>query len=95
MGKCLLSGLFFLASIISLAIGIVLFPFSLLGLIVLIGALGFTPLFTAFVYLRNAIRSYETAAFLMNAKVLRNSAMLSLVLSFCLPYVFNIQIAHG
>lgn len=88
-----LSGLFFLASAISLVIGIVLLPFSLLGLIILIGALGFTPLFSAFVFVRNAVRAYEAARFSIDAKVVTHMAALSLILSFCLPYLFNVQVA--
>lgn len=90
-----LSGLFFLGSAVSLAVGIFLFPFSLLGMIVLIGVLGFTPFFSAFVYARNAVRAYETAAFSLDARTLKHSAALSLVLSFCLPYLFNAQVAQG
>jgi hypothetical protein len=45
------------AAVVSLVIGVVLLPFSLLGTIVLIGLLGFTPLFSAIVYGRNAVRA--------------------------------------
>lgn len=51
------AGIFFVGAMFSGVIGIVLLPFSLIGLIVLIGALGFTPLLTAFVFLRNGIRT--------------------------------------
>ncbi len=54
-----LAGLFFLGGVISLGVGIVLFPFSFVGLIILIGALGFTPLLTAVIYLRNAFRALD------------------------------------
>jgi hypothetical protein len=42
-------------------IGIALLPFSLLGLILFIGVLGFTPFFTGFVYLRNGARAARLA----------------------------------
>jgi hypothetical protein len=87
-----LSGLFFLCSAISLAIGIVLAPFSLLGLIILIGALGFTPLFTAFVFARNSVRAYRAAATSIDKRLLLRLASLSTIMSFCLPYVFNAQV---
>lgn len=90
-----LSGLFFLGSIVSLIVGVLILPLSLIGLIILIGALGFTPLFSAFVFGRNAIRAYKAAAFSMNIKVLRNSVVLSAILSFCLPYIFNVQVTKG
>lgn len=51
-GALLLAGALF-----CYAIGLVLLPFSLIGLIMLVGALGFTPLLTGFVYLRNGVRA--------------------------------------
>jgi hypothetical protein len=51
------AGFFFAGAAFSGVIGVVLLPFSLIGLIMLIGALGFTPLLTAFVYLRNGVRT--------------------------------------
>jgi hypothetical protein len=51
------AGIFLAGAAFSGVIGVVLLPFSLIGLIVLIGALGFTPLLTAFVFLRNGLRT--------------------------------------
>ncbi|MEP6904420.1 MAG: hypothetical protein ABJA66_22075, partial [Actinomycetota bacterium] len=56
-----LTGLFLVGGIISFIVGVVLFPFSVIGLLFLIGILGFTPLFCSFVYLRNVFRSYHAA----------------------------------
>jgi len=56
-----LAGLFFLGGVISLGVGLVLLPFSFIGLLILIGALGFTPLFTAVIYLRNAFRALHAS----------------------------------
>jgi len=39
------------------AIGTILFPLSLIGLIVIVGILGFTPLLTAYVFGRNMVRA--------------------------------------
>jgi len=41
--------------------GIVMLPFTLLGLIVVIGVLGFFPFLTAFVYYRNSRRAWRVA----------------------------------
>ena len=41
------------AHFFALVLGLILIPYSLIGLIVLIGLLGFTPSLTAFVFLRN------------------------------------------
>ena len=40
-------------------LGLFLLPFSLLGLTMFIGVLGFTPFVTAFVFWRNAVRAYR------------------------------------
>jgi hypothetical protein len=87
-----LVGLFAVGGLISLAVGIVLSPFSLIGLIFLIGILGFTPLFTSIVFLRNAVRAFHAAKPFFEKGVLINSFMLSAVLSFALPTVLNMQI---
>lgn len=43
------------------AVGLVLLPFSIVGLIFIVGALGFTPFLTGFVYLRNGARAVRLA----------------------------------
>lgn len=50
-----------IAAIASLIIGLILFPFSLLGMVWLIGLLGFTPLMTAVVYARTGVRILRNA----------------------------------
>ncbi len=44
------AGLFFAGGLISMAVGIVLFPFSMIGMAFLIGFLGFTPFFSSIIY---------------------------------------------
>jgi hypothetical protein len=56
IGGILLSGALF-----ALVIGIFLLPLSFLGLIFIIGILGFTPFLTAFVFFRNGVRVLEQA----------------------------------
>jgi hypothetical protein len=51
------AGVFFLSAICSAVIGLALLPYTLIGLTVLIGMLGFIPFFTALVFLRNGIRA--------------------------------------
>jgi len=48
------------ASLAALLIGIVLLPFSLIGMFFLVGFLGFTPLLSAVVYGRNAFRAMRS-----------------------------------
>ena len=51
------AGAFFAGAIFSTIIGFVLLPLSVLGLMFVIGLLGFTPFVTAFVFLRNGVRA--------------------------------------
>jgi len=57
-----LAGLFFVGSGISLFVGLILLPFSVFGILMVIGFLGFTPLFSSITYLRNGVRAMRTAS---------------------------------
>ena len=60
--RAIIAGILLSGALCSLAIGIIILPFSVLGLIFFfIGILGFTPFLTAFVYLRNAVRAVNAA----------------------------------
>jgi len=85
-----LAGLFVISSVAALAIGIFISPYSLLGLIVLIGALGFTPFFTSFVLLRNSIRTFGAAKLSLPKNLLVNSFALAAVASAVIPYLINL-----
>ena len=87
-----LAGLFAVVSAISLVIGVILFPFSIMGLIFLIGALGFTPLFTALVFLRNSTRAYHAAKAFLDRKVLVYAFVLSALFSAVVPSVINVEV---
>jgi hypothetical protein len=87
-----LSGLFLMGSIISLFVGIILLPFSLLGLIFLIGALGFTPLLSSVVFARNAFRALSAANASIDPDVAYRAFIMSAMMSFCVPFAINGQI---
>ena len=87
-----LAGLFAVGGVISLAIGILIVPISLIGLIVLIGIPGFTPLFTSIVFLRNALRAFQSAKPFFEKKILVYSSALAALLSAVVPYVLNANI---
>jgi hypothetical protein len=89
-----LSGLFAFGSFVSLGVGIVLLPFSIVGLILLIGVLGFTPLFSGFVYLRNSFRAFQQAAPFLEERVLVGLFLLALLFSFTVPFAINVEIAR-
>lgn len=90
-----IAGLFFLGGAISLCVGIILFPFSLLGLFFLIGALGFTPLFTAVIYLRNAFRALHTSKMFLAREIRYYAFGFGIVFSVSLAWTINAQIKNS
>lgn len=52
-------GTFCLGCLFALAIGLILLPFSTIGLVVVVGVLGFTPLITAYVFARTAMQMWD------------------------------------
>lgn len=54
-----LAGAFFAAGLFSAVIGLAILPVSLIGLIFVIGVLGFIPFLTAFVYFRHGVRAMK------------------------------------
>lgn len=87
-----LAGLFAVGAGISFVIGVILSPLSLIGLIIFIGILGFTPLLTAIVYFRSAFRAFQSAKPFLEKSVLRYSFVLATIFSFVVPYVVNVEI---
>ena len=90
-----LAGLFFLGGVISLGVGIVLFPLSLLGLMILIGALGFTPLFTAVIYLRNAVRAFHASKIFLIKNVRLYAFAFGIIFSASLAWTINSEIKNS
>ena len=90
--NAILAGLFIVGSVVSLGIGIIIFPISLLGLIILIGALGFTPLFTSIVFLRNSVRAFRAAKPFLERKTLVYSFSLAALLTAFIPPIANVEI---
>jgi hypothetical protein len=56
----LIGGVLLAGALFSFIVGILILPLTFLGLIILIGIVGFTPFVTAFVYLRTGIRALRT-----------------------------------
>lgn len=93
--NALLAGLFIVGSIISLIVGVILLPFSLLGLVVLIGILGFTPLCSSIVFLRNSLRAYRAAKPFLERGVLIHLFALGVIFSLVVPYVTNVEVKRN
>lgn len=83
------AGVLAASALAALAIGVVIFPFSLLGLVVFIGILGFTPLLTTVVYARNAVRATRMAAPYFDKLTLFHIAALAGMAALVIPYVFG------
>ena len=90
--NAILAGLFSVGSVVAFGIGIIIFPISLLGLIILIGALGFTPLFTTVVFLRNSVRAFQAAKPFLEKKILIYAFSLAALFSAVVPSVINVEI---
>jgi hypothetical protein len=90
----LISGVLLAGAICSLLIGGILFPLSVLALVIGIGILGFTPLVTGFVYLRNAIRSFGQASLHMSRIRLVGSMLLTAILVVAVPAIANWRISR-
>jgi hypothetical protein len=85
----LVSGVMFAGAVISLAIGFLLLPLSLFGMIFLIGLLGFTPFFTFMVLWRNAMRAFIAAKPHFESGVLTRTVGLSALFTLAIPMIFN------
>ena len=59
--NALLAALLGVSAVVSLVIGVVLFPFSFVGMMFIIGFLGYTPLLMSFSLFRNAIRAFRAS----------------------------------
>ena len=89
IGGILLGGALF-----SFVVGILIFPFSVLGLIVLIGAAGFTPLLTGFVYLRTGVRALKVQEQNVAFEGRFLIAAMAALLAIALPALVSIQISN-
>jgi len=87
----ILGGLFMAGSAISLIVGLILLPFSLIGMLLLIGFLGFTPLFSSFVYLRNSVRAINGAKTAAPAWEVHQGVILAALYSLVVPFVLNFR----
>jgi len=88
-----IAGLFIAGSLISLCVGTVLLPFSIVGMLILIGFLGFTPFFSSVVYFRNGLRAAGSSTGI-ETKTAVYLAALGAIFSIVVPYTINRQINH-
>jgi hypothetical protein len=85
-----LGGLFLVAAAISTLVGVVISPLSAFGILFYgLGLLGFVPLFSGFVFLRNAYRAVDSAADDLPLRYIVRAAMLAVIYSLIVPFVLN------
>ena len=84
-----IGGLFLAGSIISLIVGVILLPFSLIGMFLIIGLLGFTPLFSSFVFLRNGVRAINGSKMDSQTWVVYRAVIIAAIYSLIVPLVLN------
>lgn len=85
----IVAGVLLTAALFALAIGIVLFPFSLLGLLYVIGVVGFAPFVVAFVLLRNGVMALRCARERISTAAIVASALAGLILVAGFPAALN------
>ena len=88
-----IAGVLFAGALFVGGLGLFLLPFSLIGLVVLIGALGFVPLLTAFVYFANAAAAYRDARQVKEGAKPLASALLGALLAIGVPVTAQATVA--
>jgi hypothetical protein len=87
----IISGMFFAGAFLALALGIAMLPLSLLGLLLIVGIFGFTPFLTAFVFLRNAVRSFRKVQSRMNKGLLVGTMLFGIAFVIGIPITINMK----
>jgi hypothetical protein len=100
--SAIFAGFFLVASTISLLFGIALIPISLLGLMAIIGVLGFTPLFTAVIFFRNAVLALCVSESSFRLSKLIPATLFGFLWALAVPFVLQTEVnnsldavAHG
>jgi hypothetical protein len=88
----LLAGLLAGGAVFASLLGLVLLPYSLFGLIALIGILGFSPFLTAFVFWRNAVRAFRRGR--QGGSMAHVAAVLGFVLACGVPVAAQMYVDH-
>lgn len=84
-----IGGFFLTGGIVSLLVGLVISPYSLAGSLLLIGLLGFTPLFSGFVFLRNAALAINQSTDSYQTGHVGRAVVLGALYGFVIPFVLS------
>ena len=88
-----LGGLFIAGSFVSFAVGVILLPYSLIGMFFMIGLLGFTPLLSCLVFLRNGFRALNASSSHLDESSVWRAAALTAMFALVIPYVANANLS--
>jgi hypothetical protein len=94
-GKVVIGAALFAGGMFCMAIGLLLAPFSVLGLVLLLGFLGFVPFVTAIVYLRNGWRALSPRTSGITRFSYVAAFVLGVTLTMIIPTVASLQIRHA
>ncbi len=90
--KQLAGGILLWGGIMSAAVGLILLPFSVIGLALGIGLFGFTPFLTAIVYLRNGVRAWHSDAEKTSIHLRATAVLASLLIIGGLPFLMSYSV---
>lgn len=93
-GSMFVAGILMGGAIMSIALGIVMLPFTVIGMLIIVGFLGLTPFFTGFVFLRNAIRCWKQSSRLPSPTPALLRATVGLLLIVGVPAALHGSVAH-
>jgi hypothetical protein len=96
IGAAFIGGIMASGTLFALSIGIALLPYSVIGLLIFgLGALGFVPFLTAWVYYRNCRRAYAIAKSKLTAVNLALMMATGAVLAVSVPYLIHTATASA
>jgi hypothetical protein len=87
-------GILLAGAVTSFVIGVVILPLTIMGLLFIIGILGFVPFITAFVYLRNGVKAIRRGSSALSRSALIAAILSSAVLISALPVVAQWEVNH-
>ncbi|MCA1629926.1 MAG: hypothetical protein LC785_18100 [Acidobacteria bacterium] len=91
----MLGGALVAGALFSLVVGVVLLPYSVVGLMLLIGALGFSPFLAAFVYWRNGRRALRASAARLGGTRRTLALAFGAALALGAPAYAHLRVAHA
>lgn len=89
-----LGGAMTAGALFSLVVGVLLLPFTLMGLVFVIGVFGFSPFLTALVYWRNGRRARRESARFLTGGQRRRLPLVAALLALALPAFAQLEVSR-